>query len=642
MKPSRLLILFVLSAALLAISSSAQNLPLVNMSSRSLVQTGQNVTIAGFIISSTAKTTKQVIIRGLGPSLGLPGTLANPTLTLNGPTGVIFNNNWKDTQQTLIEQSGLAPTNDLESAMIQTLPPGAYTVTLAGNGGGTGLGQVEVYDYSGLPSSGSPPIVNMSSRAQIGTGNNVLIGGVIVNDSTRAVIRGMGPSLLGVTGKLQNPMLSVYDSNGTVIASNDNYNTDPNSNEMSQLGLLPGSTLESATIATLATGYYTAIVSGVNNTTGVGQVEFYALDDPTYPRVFQAWANADNLVDPNVTGVAMHDLMWNVEFGFGWNWVNSSGVVDGNYHDEIFAYKNANPQYPIPTIRALNPKIKFLCSIDHYATLGTSLDVNDIWWLHGSDGMRIEVQGYPGNYLLDQNQVSLQSHVAARAAAVMQTGQFDGVMLDSCFTGTTYLADLLSKIRAAIGPDALIIVNGHNDQLSTTEIGNVNGVFMETKTLITAADWQKARTSLDFNEINTLPPHLNCLEDWWTTSRTSTNDLKSMRAVTCLSLTHSNGFALFSDPNTLPTQDHLHNWYNFWSNHSLGVSTGAPTNTWYTNGSPSGYAHRRDFQNGSAIWNKLGNPIITITFSQLRTRVSTGARSMTFSLSGNDGDIFLY
>lgn len=133
-------------------------------------------------------------------------------------------------------------------------------------------------------------------------------------------------------------------------------------------------------------------------------------------------------------------------------------------------------------------------------------------------------------------------------------------------------------------------------------------------------------------------PKVNCLETWFVTSRTSVNDLKRMRATTCLSLTHSNGYALFGDPNELPTLDHLHNWYDpFWSDHNLGV----PTGNHYT---ISGIADRRDFKNGSAIWNASTTTSVSVTFSETRKSLATGTiktAGQSFSVPPSDGDIFI-
>jgi hypothetical protein len=410
----------------------------------------------------------------------------------------------------------------------------------------------------------------------------------------------------------------------------------PDQAEISRLGLAPTDTRESALLATLAAGNYTAIVSGVSATTGVGVVEYYALADISYPRIFQAWGNATNLNEPETTTVARHDLMWNVESGFGWNWVNSSGVIDGNYHDEIFTQTNSAPEYPIPTLRSLNHNIKVLCDIKHYAVPGDALPITDPWWKLDANGNRIP-GGTAGNFLLNEDKVTLQDHVAARAAAAMSTGQFDGIFLDQCHPSTTFLLSLLTKVRNAIGANGLIVVNANDNELSISELGQINGVFMESSTITTVAGWNTARDALDFNELHTRTPRYNCFEDAWINSR---NDLNLTRATTCLSLTHSNGLALFDDPNYLTTQDHLHNWYDpFWSNHNLGVPTGIMYK--YPNAT-SGPADRRDFKNGSAIWNKSGNATITVTLPEMRTSLATGVRATTFTLPGNDGGIYIY
>src|SRR5262249_27276353 len=151
---------------------------------RGLVQTGDNVMIAGFIITGTAS--KEVVLRGLGPTLtklGVSGTLADPFLSLlDGNGNVLYtNNNWKDTQQAAIQATGLAPPNDLESAIVRTLQPGNYTAILSGRNGTTGAGLVEVYDIS---TGTSAELTNISTRGFVGTGDNVLIGGFIANVST--------------------------------------------------------------------------------------------------------------------------------------------------------------------------------------------------------------------------------------------------------------------------------------------------------------------------------------------------------------------------------------------------------------------------------------------------------------------------
>ena len=116
-----------------------------------LVQTGDNVGIGGFIVTGT--TPKHVLLRALGPSLssfGISNPLANPVLELHGPSGftTLTNDNWRDTQEAAITATGLAPTNDLESAILATLPPGSYTAIVRGKDDTTGVGLVEAYNVN--------------------------------------------------------------------------------------------------------------------------------------------------------------------------------------------------------------------------------------------------------------------------------------------------------------------------------------------------------------------------------------------------------------------------------------------------------------------------------------------------------------
>lgn len=251
----------------------------LNISTRMRVETGENVLIGGFIITGNAP--KKVIVRAIGPSLtaaGVPGALANPTLELRGAGAVLLasNDDWRLGQQTEIQNSGLAPQNDLESAIITTLAPGGYTAIVAGHGGTTGAGLLEIYDLS--PASDSE-LANISTRGLVQTGNDVMIGGFILGNSagaTRVLIRAAGPSLtgLGVAGALQDPMLDLFDGNGAKLLSNDNWK-DTQRDQIEATGIPPSHDAESAIVAHLTAGNYTAIVSGKSNTTGVALVEVY-------------------------------------------------------------------------------------------------------------------------------------------------------------------------------------------------------------------------------------------------------------------------------------------------------------------------------------------------------------------------------
>jgi len=254
---------------------------LTNISTRASVKTGSGVTIGGFIVSGT--DSKTVVLRGLGPTLagaGVTGVLADPTLQLFDGTGnpLWFNDNWKDTQQAQIQARGLAPPNDLESAILQILQPGNYTVILSGKNGTTGVGLVEVYDISpGVFAE----LTNVSTRGFVGSGQSVMIGGFINsggNGSTQVVIRGLGPTLaqLGVSGALANPVVTLVNGNGVVVKTNDDWkNTQQAAIEAT--GLAPPNDLESAMVVTVAAGNYTAILSGSGGGTGIGLVEVYKL-----------------------------------------------------------------------------------------------------------------------------------------------------------------------------------------------------------------------------------------------------------------------------------------------------------------------------------------------------------------------------
>jgi serine protease AprX len=253
----------------------------VNLSTRMRVQTGDNVGIGGFIISGSAP--KHVLLRAIGPSItGVPGVLADPVLELHGPSGfaTITNNNWMDDsgQRAAILATGLAPTNNFESAIDATLNPGAYTAVVKGNGGTSGIGLIEVYDLS---QSVLARLGNISTRAFVGTGNDIVIAGFILGNNSgddRLVLRGMGPSMTaqGVPSPLTNPTLELRNSNGALLAANNDWQDDSaQAAELTAAGLAPGNALESGIAATLAPGLYTALLSGQNDGTGVGLVEVY-------------------------------------------------------------------------------------------------------------------------------------------------------------------------------------------------------------------------------------------------------------------------------------------------------------------------------------------------------------------------------
>ena len=245
------------------------------------VQTGENIGIGGFIIAGTAP--KHVLLRAIGPSItSLPGVLPDPVLELHGPAGfsTVTNNNWQDdpTQAAQILASGLAPTNNLEAAIDATLNPGAYTGVVRGNGGTTGIGLVEVYDLSPAVLA---KLANISTRALVGTGNDIVIAGFILGNNsgaTRLVVRGIGGSLtvFGIPNALANPTLELRNNSGALLFANDNWQDDPvQAAALTAAGLAPTNSNESGIAITLGPGQYTALLAGQGGSSGVGLIEVY-------------------------------------------------------------------------------------------------------------------------------------------------------------------------------------------------------------------------------------------------------------------------------------------------------------------------------------------------------------------------------
>jgi len=258
-----------------------------NISTRLAVGTSDNVLIGGFIVTGNAS--KKVIVRAIGPSLAqyhVPNVLQDPTLELHDHTGAVIksNDNWinASNKQDIIN-SGYAPSNDLESAILTTLAPGNYTAIISGKNGTTGNALVEVYDLgtASLDVSSNVQLGNISTRGLVQTNDNVMIGGFIVQGDMPAtvIVRAIGPSLAQyhVPNVLQDPTLELHDHTGAIIKSNDNWMNDPGAAQIRTNHLAPGDPRESATIVTLQPGNYTVIVRGKNNTTGIALVEGYVL-----------------------------------------------------------------------------------------------------------------------------------------------------------------------------------------------------------------------------------------------------------------------------------------------------------------------------------------------------------------------------
>ena len=257
---------------------------LANISTRTRVGSGDEVLIGGFIVQGAQS--KKVILRAIGPSLtqlGVTGALADPTLELHDQSGALIasNDDWQQSPQVNeIIASTLAPSDSRESAIVATLPAGDYTTILRGVSGTTGVALVEGYELD----VNSSRLVNISTRGEVGVGSEVLIGGFIVSGTTAktVIVRALGPSLASganpIAGTLANPYLELRDGLGNVLVANDNWTTSPQESEIIASMLAPTNSQESAVIATLEPGAYTAIVEGADGGSGIGLVEVFDLD----------------------------------------------------------------------------------------------------------------------------------------------------------------------------------------------------------------------------------------------------------------------------------------------------------------------------------------------------------------------------
>jgi len=344
-----------------------------------------------------------------------------------------------------------------------------------------------------------------------------------------------------------------------------------------------------------------------------------------FPSVFQAWSPATGTPDESPWHtIARHDLLWNGPpfFRLAWNH-RHPGLADGFEPQSIAAGQEFRRK-----LLALNPNLVLIAEIRYRDAPPNYLPAGHPWWLRNAGG-QIAAGWEEGRFLqLDFHHPEFRRQVARQAQAVVKTGVVDGVLLDWWADDADRLA-LVQEVRAAVGDDALIVCNA-NDRTTPRTAPYVNGYFLECCRSQTAADWKRIAETLVWAEKNLRAPRVNCLETWFHQSR---DDLPLMRATTTLALTLSDGYCLFSDPNPLPTPDHLHSWYPFWDKRlgrprAAGVTADDGT-------------LRREFDGGTVVYNPVGNPAGEINFAEPRTSIATGQTSRQHRLASPDGDIFL-
>ncbi len=345
----------------------------------------------------------------------------------------------------------------------------------------------------------------------------------------------------------------------------------------------------------------------------------------TFPSVFQAWNAADNLKgEAPLDTAARHDLIFQSAGFYGLRWNHAQqGLADG--------FTPASVEAALLKRRELlgrNPNLVLLLEIRYRDAHRSFLPEGHAWWRRDKAG-RIVAGWEEGGYLqLDFANSEYREQVARQAQAAVQSGAVDGVMLDWWSDDADRLA-LVQAIRRRIGEKALILANA-NDRTFPQTAPFINGTFMECYRSQTAQEWRRIADALAWAEKNLRAPRINCLETWFHTSR---RDEHLMRATTALSLVLSDGYCLFSDPNPLPTPDHLHDWYPFWER-MLGRANGLGVTR--SDGSIA-----RTFERGAAIYNPLGNATVTVTFDVPHTSRATGRRALSHTVPACDGDLFI-
>ena len=343
----------------------------------------------------------------------------------------------------------------------------------------------------------------------------------------------------------------------------------------------------------------------------------------TYPSVFQAWNPAEHLKNEDRwTTLARHDLVFHAPDFLGLKWA-------GEFQGMSTTFTKVSQESAMRTrkiVHGKNPNLVLLAELRYRDAHRSYLPENHAWWKR-KDGQRVIGREEGGYFLLDFSNPAYRMQVAQQAKAVMDSGVFDGLMLDWWEDDQDRLA-LVTAIRKEIGDQSLILVNA-NDRKTPKTAALVNGYFMECYKSKTVEDWKQIAETLEWAEGNLKEPRINCLETWFHKSR---NDLQLMRSTTTLSLTLSDGYCLFSDPNPLPTPDHLHDWYEFWDK-SLGRPKAKGVRK--EDGSI-----QREFDEGLVVYNPPGNKPVTISFTTPRTAASSKTTALKFTVSPGDGDLF--
>jgi hypothetical protein len=371
----------------------------------------------------------------------------------------------------------------------------------------------------------------------------------------------------------------------------------------------------------------------------------------SYPSVFEAWNPAENLerspgdvvplsqVESPAATLARHDFAFLVWNGLGLKSADHNLLATEYTRESVEAARNRRAE-----LLALNPHFVVLASLIYRnANDKSGIPEDSPWWRRDASGQRIPLPGrqqYGQQYWLDFAKPEFQRLVARQCKALVDSGVFDGCMLDwwsenliedPIDPAGEHRLELIKTIRAAVGADTLLIGNT-NAGLPERTAPYLNGMFMEGFGARYFMDWRKATADMIWARSHLAKPAFTALEGWYEGS--GRGDLARMRAITTLALTHSDGFVLFADPNSLNKVNHGHDWYPFWDK-----SLGQPIEPVGRKG-PSG-SFQREFENGTVIFNPPSSEPARVRFKDARTSAATGQISREFEVPPGDGDLFL-
>jgi len=364
-----------------------------------------------------------------------------------------------------------------------------------------------------------------------------------------------------------------------------------------------------------------------------------------FPSIFEAWSAVENLRERNNSTVplssreshmaseARHDLYWG-----GWQQLGLR-LPDGQKYallSPVFTPESIQVALRNrATLLAANPNIVILGEVHYHAAQPNFLPPESPFWIRDADFENNKLGKIYGTRLLAMGNPEFQDKLAAFCAALVNSGVYDGCMLDGWHDDedTSARIGLIRKMRSAVGEKAILLGNV-NGRLPTRTASYLNGMYMEGLYSRFFPDWHLAAANLLWGERNLRKPALTALEGWWTSGR---DQYPLMRQVTTLSLVFSNGYVLFSDPNSLPTGDHLHDWYPFWDK-----SLGRPAGPLATLDRPNlSGAYTRRFDKGEVVFNPPSNHPVTVHFDQPHRSAATNAAGQSFTVASGDGDLFL-